>query len=335
MPQMSYRVLHRFPPPEIELVWRRFLETIDLPSHYVTPEYFLEPSIQLTQPFALMAESAGAITGVLTGGYDAGNLTSGMPHRPQLALTPGDERPAAVEALTRGLVQEGRACRLITIFAWEPLEGFSTAGFEITRAGGTVLLCLSEANDEGILQGFSATKRNCIRQAERKGVQIKDTYDSREIDELLEAFDDVHRKHRLPPRSRADLEALLKLESNRRLFIAKVEGRVIAGTIIRFVRGGLAEYSENVSLERMRHYHPNEALLWHAIRWSRAQGCRAFSFGGANEFKAGFSRHIVPIYRLRRDQSVFGVIDRSDRLVHIVRPVAKSILTRWDKLFRR
>ncbi|MBI2883045.1 MAG: GNAT family N-acetyltransferase [Candidatus Methylomirabilis oxyfera] len=189
-----------------------------------------------------------------------------MSHRPQLALTLGDERLATVEALAQGLLQEGKACRLITVFTWEPLEGFSAAGFKTTKAGETVLLRLSVANDADIFKKLSATKRNCIRQAERKGVQIKDTYDSQEIDELLDAFDEIHHKHRLPLRSRADLEALLKLDRNRKLFIAKAEDRVIAGTIIRFARRGLAEYSENVSLERMRHYHPNEVLLWHAIR---------------------------------------------------------------------
>lgn len=334
MQQTSYRILRQFPPPEIERAWRRFLEAIDLPSHYVTPEYFLEPSIQSARPFVLVAESAGAITGILTGRYLGRNLISGMPHRPQLVLAKGDGRLPAEKALIQGLLQEGRSCRLITVYAWEPLEGFSAAGFETTETAGTFLLYLS-GSAENLFQGISARKRTYIHQVKRKGVDIKDSYDIQDIDELLDVFNETHRRHRLPLRTRTELEALLKLDCNRKLFIARAEGRVIAATIIRFVRGGLAEYSENVSLERMRHYHPNEALLWETIQWSYAQGCRAFSFGGANEFKSGFSSNIAPIYRLRRDQSVFHIIDRRDRLLRIARPVAKSVLVRCKKLFTK
>lgn len=255
MQQASYRILRQFPPPEIERAWRRFLEAIDLPSHYVTPEYFLEPSIQSARPFVLVAESAGAITGILTGRYLGRNLISGMPHRPQLVLAKGDGRLPAEKALIQGLLQEGRSCRLITVYAWEPLEGFSAAGFETTETAGTFLLYLS-GSAENLFQGISARKRTYIHQVKRKGVDIKDSYDIQDIDELLDVFNETHRRHRLPLRTRTELEALLKLDCNRKLFIARAEGRVIAATIIRFVRGGLAEYSENVSLERMRHYHP-------------------------------------------------------------------------------
>ena len=177
---------------------------------------------------------------------------------------------------------------------------------------------LSRSEDE-LFRGFSATKRNCIHQAERKGIEITSTYNDTDIEDLLEAFAETHGRHGLAPRSRADLEQLLKLERNRKLFIARAEGRVIAGTIIRFELSGLAEYSENVSLKWARRYYPNEALLWRAIQWSRTQGCQAFSFGGSSLFVAGFGGELVPVYRIRRDQTFLQRIDFSESAFEVVK----------------
>ena len=43
---VSYSVICNFPPREIEAAWRQFIAHAELPSHYVTPEYFLEPSVR-------------------------------------------------------------------------------------------------------------------------------------------------------------------------------------------------------------------------------------------------------------------------------------------------
>lgn len=322
---VSYSVIHSFPTREIEVAWRQFIKKTELPSHYVTPEYFHEPYVRGhhyfadgTQPYAVLAEAGGGVTGILTGRRSNRDLISGQPHRPQLVLAAGDDRLAAEEALVHGSIQEGKECRLITVYSWTPLKAFSTAGFTTTKARNVFLLNLSRSEDE-LFRGFSATKRNCIRQAERKGIEITSTYNDTDIEDLLEAFAETHGRHGLAPRSRADLEQLLKLERNRKLFIARAEGRVIAGTIIRFELSGLAEYSENVSLKWARRYYPNEALLWRAIQWSRTQGCQAFSFGGSSLFVAGFGGELVPVYRIRRDQTFLHRIDFSESAFEVVK----------------
>jgi len=336
--RVSYSVIRNFPTREIEAAWRQFIEKAELPSHYVTPEYFLEPYVggsyyfaKGTQPYAILAEAGGRVTGILTGRRSKRDLISGQPHRPQLILAEGDDRLAAEEALVHGSIQEGRDCRLITVYSWTPLKAFSTAGFTTTKAGNVFMLNLSRSEDE-LFRGFSAAKRNRIRQAERKGIEITSTYNDRDLEDLLEAFAETHRRHGLAARSRADLEQLLKLERNRKLFVARVEGRVIAGSIVRFEPNGLAEGSENVSLERARRYRPNEALAWRAIQWSRTQGCRTFSFGSSSSFSAEFGGELVPIYRLRRDQTFLHRIDFGESAFEVVKRGARLMRRAWRKI---
>ncbi len=330
---VSCRVIRAVPDPETERAWREYLEDGALFSHYVSPEYFLEPHIEGSEPFAIVAELAGRVTGVLTGCRCDGDLISGMPHRPQLILANGETQSATEEALVRAIVHEAKKCRRVIVYSWNRLTEFEKAGFNVRPWADTLLLDLSKSNEE-IFERFSATKRNVIRQAERKGVEVASTYEDLELEQLLEAFRETATRHKLSAKSRTELKRLLQLQQNRKLFIAKVGDQVIAGTVIRFQVGGLAEYSENASLKSAWHYHPNETLLWHAIRWSRAQGCRAFDFGGYSSFKEGFGAQLVPIFRLRRgrtflDRAVLRVSDRAERMDEMARKVVRSMLRRW------
>jgi len=327
----TYRLIGEFPDTATEGHWRRLLAESTLPSHLVAPEFFLEPRTAGTQPFAILAEGAGRVTGVLTGLRRGNDLLSGMPHRPQILVAAGRDRDDAEQALVRGLLREGRGCRLIAVHTWEPLPTFAAAGLTTTPVGGIYLLDLSVPEEEIFMQ-FSATKRNCIRQAQRKGLTVQDVYDDEDLAAVKEAFDETRARHRLTPKSRADLERLLGLERNRRMFLAKVGGRAVAATIVRFERGGLAEYSENASLLSSRAYHPNEALLWHAVTWARAQGCRTFSLGGANTFKAGFGARLAPVYRMRRDQTFLRMIDRGEGAYGFAHRVVKSVFTRVSQI---
>jgi len=40
---LNFKILREFPSPDLERAWRDYLARIEFPSHYESPEYFLEP----------------------------------------------------------------------------------------------------------------------------------------------------------------------------------------------------------------------------------------------------------------------------------------------------
>jgi hypothetical protein len=63
----SYHILHRRPEGLIEALWRACLADADFPTHYIAPEYFLEPGFRNKGPFAILSLSGKEVTAVLTG----------------------------------------------------------------------------------------------------------------------------------------------------------------------------------------------------------------------------------------------------------------------------
>jgi len=74
--------------------------------------------------------------------------------------------------------------------------------------------------------------------------------------------------------------AAYKLKSNRRYFVARHDGQIIAGSSVRFSPSGLLEYSGNPSLEEHFLLKPNDLLKWNVIEWGCAQGFPHFPWGG-------------------------------------------------------
>src|ERR1700687_3505451 len=86
-----FLILHDFPRPEIEVLWRDFLGRVEFPAHYDTPEFFLEPYWIGQRIFAVLAFTDSKIVGVLTGLHDGDEVLSGLQSRPQICLDPRAE----------------------------------------------------------------------------------------------------------------------------------------------------------------------------------------------------------------------------------------------------
>ena len=83
---MNFKILHEFPPAEIEQSWREFLKRVDIPSHYNAPEYFLDPLRSGSQPFAVLAFDGNQVRGILTGFHLGREVFSGLASRPQICI---------------------------------------------------------------------------------------------------------------------------------------------------------------------------------------------------------------------------------------------------------
>ena len=112
----------------------------------------------------------------------------------------------------------------------------------------------------------------------------------------------------------------IALKNNRLLLLARHEGKIIAGVVIRFFPHGVMEYAANSSLQDALHLRPNDLLHWRAIEWGCREGMTHYSLGGAHLFLRKFGGEIVPTTRHRLDLSIFRrfaigdwIADRAER----------------------
>lgn len=284
--------------------WNAFLADADFATHYVTPNFFLDPYVR-ENAFAIIVEDAkGAIAAIATGNKEGKCASAGLFSRPQLVISRNADLAAVLPALAGGL--DKLDVELSEIYSFTRLTGFDAAGFserESTEATSVVMLDLS-LGAEALFSEFSQTRRNEIRKAERRGdVEISEIETEAEFEEFFAIHLDWKARKRETPDTREQMRTAISQRENRRYFIAKVAGKVVAGSIYRFCPGGVVEYAANFSLPEFQRHRPNDLIGWHAIKWACDEGLKQFSMGGSHLFLRRFGGGIVKTYRYRRDTS--------------------------------
>lgn len=301
---MSWIVLHNFPEPELEQKWREFLSRADFPTHYTSPEYFRETFFTDLKPFVVLALEGGEIIGALSGLHRADKVECGIQWRPQISCDPTVDQAIVGEHLLQGLSEEARDAKLIEIHTWQPVEVWQAHRFKVLKQEAVVMLDLKLGAD-AIFKQFVGTRRTDIRKAIKSGVEVFEATTSEDVAAFYEIHCEWSRHKGFTPMAVEQLEEALKQRGNRRLFLARHEGRVIAGTILRFYQGGIAEYAANCSSAESLPLKPNDLLQWRAIEWACNEGFQRYSFGSTHPFMRKFGGEIVPSYRYRRDRTLF------------------------------
>jgi CelD/BcsL family acetyltransferase involved in cellulose biosynthesis len=178
---------------------------------------------------------------------------------------------------TRGFVWNVR-------FDHEPLAaGLSSVGLKFERISTHVLPLKQDY--EQVFAGYSATMRNHIRKAQRRGVRVR----AAETDEDVRAYYEVHMKL---VKQRQDKEGygpvypiglfqeLIKIREGARLLVAEVGECVVAGGLF-FRDGSSVMYWHGASDRDYSHLFPSCAVLDEAICWACADGAEFFNFGGS------------------------------------------------------
>ena len=293
-------IFRSFPTPEIEKSWRSLLARVELPSHYAAPEFLLEKHLSARRPFAVLAMEGGVMTGM----HGPHLTVSGLPVRAQVCLDhPGNEE--AIGALVSGFLAEAGSFDLIEINSWTPLAVAEKLGFKVQQVDGPVVLDLTQPLD-ALFKGLNSKRRN-IQCAIRNNIEFTEATDSN----FSAYYEDVYSRWRQTPRKKI-LEAettfegydrRFRLNANRKLFLARVDGKTVAGVFLRFHEGGLAEYSAGSSLDEYLHLRPNDFLQWKTIEWAQSRGFKAYSLGGANQFHRAFGGAVIPAYRYLLDRT--------------------------------
>ena len=157
---------------------------------------------------------------------------------------------------------------------------------------------------EALFRKFSENKRRNIRRAIKNGVSVVPPK-TRKVAAYYKVCLDWSQRKRLPAPGEEEFHQTIALKNNRLLLLARHEGKIIAGVVIRFFPHGVMEYAANSSLQNALHLRPNDLLHWRAIEWGCREGMTHYSLGGAHLFLRKFGGEIVPTTRHRLDLSIF------------------------------
>jgi hypothetical protein len=314
----GFAILHDFPAPREEAAWRELLTRAESPEQYDSPDFFLEPYWKGANPFAVLAFDGDRVIGSVTGVHTGGMVTCGLLSRPQVCVAKDADANLASNLLVDGLLKEAGTTKLITVYGWEwtPLPAFSRRGFRTRNVGGDVVLDLRPGADE-VFKQFHKGPRRDIRAAIRNGVEVSEAKTPEDLAAYLEVYSAwlrTKRKKIHVTQDIADIAKIHEMTENHRRFLARYQGKVIAASTVRFLRGGLIVYSGNCSYDQFMRLLPNDLLLWKTIQWACEQGFWKYSLGGAHPFLRKWGGTIVPIYRYRLDRTFLRRHDFGEEL---------------------
>lgn len=301
----SFQVLYGEPAGPIEIAWRTCLADSDCPSHYTAPEYFREPMLDGKRAFAVLSIVGEGVTAVMTGLHYGNRVLSGLSTRPQVAFLRHVDRTVSMRNLVAGILQEAGSAKLIDLFVWSDMAGLVDARFSQRPYRGVVMLDLAPGPD-ALFRKFSQTRRNDIRRAIRSGVSVDLAESPDDVMTYYAVYVDWARRRRLQiTREEEFREEFLTTRSNRQLLLARYNGEVIAGLVLRFFPGGVMEYAARSVLQSALYLKPNDLLHWRAIEWACAEGLTKYNLGGTGLFLRKFGGEVVPTIRHRLDLSLF------------------------------
>jgi len=319
---VAIKVVTTFPDRSTESAWREFLNNADFPSHYTAPEFFLEPRFRGNNPFAVLAYRGGSIVGVLTGTVTGKDVLSGQESSPQIALLPGQDAGPVLARLIEGALGRGPRAGRTEICSWREMEAFAAAGFRCQELNGVVMIDLSQG-PTALFRGFS--QRSNITKAMRSGLEVAQASSAEEFGAYWEIYARWSADRGFAVVPQVEFCELFARVDNRRLFLARYEGKIIAGSVVRFNRHGLLEYAANSSLPQFQQLRANDLLQWRIIEWGAAEGLRWYSMGGTSFFHQKFGGATRATFRYCLDRSFLRRHDRKEQVLTLARRIWKSV----------
>lgn len=302
----EYLVITASPVAKLRARWEDFLCNAPFATHYVTPDFFADPFAGRGEKFAILAVNGEQIDAVLTGVRVNNKLVSGMAVRPQTAFRSGVDKVSAANALVRGLVSHAdETDELITFHSWEMIDGLASFGYSHEAADGAnrvVMLDLAKGADT-LFKEFSERRRTDLRKTIKQGkLEVKLLETEAELAELYEIHKDWNTRKGNTPDA-FELFGAMLTSRHRATFIAIHDGKIVAGTYLRFVKGGIVEYAANNSLAEFQRLRPNELLGWKVIEWACENGFAKFSLGASHPFLARYGGELFSSHRYQLDRT--------------------------------
>ncbi len=313
----KYLVVTSSPDKDCTAKWNNCLRNAAFASHYVSPDFFVDPFAGSGERFAVLATDGDRINAVLTGVKVNDRVMSGLGVRPQTVFRNGANRVDSGKSLAYGLAAvAGQSADLVQFYSWEPIDGLDGLGYEHEQCFGAdqvVMLDLTKGA-EALFKEFSERRRTDLRKTMKQGkLHIKILETEAELAELYEIHKDWNRRKGNAPDPFDSFQAAVKSE-HRAIFIAVFEGKIVAGTYLRFCSGGVVEYAANNSLGEFQKLRPNELLGWKAIEWACESGFKKFSLGASHPFLARYGGELVAAHRYQLDNTLLKLHANRERL---------------------
>lgn len=164
-------------------------------------------------------------------------------------------------------------------------------------------LDIKNRTKEEIFENFSSKTKYNIRLAGRKGVVVRVGADNgHDLEEFVRLMKITGERDGFSTRSIVYFRRLLSgLGGCARLYVAELDGKIIAGTIA-IQYGNKTWYLYGVSDNESRNVMPNHLLQWEMIGWAVDSGSEIFDFRGVS----GDLSPENPLYGLYRFKKGFG-----------------------------
>jgi lipid II:glycine glycyltransferase (peptidoglycan interpeptide bridge formation enzyme) len=137
-------------------------------------------------------------------------------------------------------------------------------------------------SEEALLKGMRKTTRYLIKKAQKDGVEIIRSSDTKDLEKFWKIYEDTSRRQHFTPFSRKylQLEWETFAKANQAvLFFGKYRGEFIAAALIIFSpHSGF--YHQGASLQKYAKIPASYLLQWEAIREAKKRGCRLYNFWG-------------------------------------------------------
>ena len=221
-------------------------------------------------------------------------------------LRPGVSRRAALEALAPFAFNDLGCAHLEVRDRFALPADYDGLGMRWATAP-TAVISLTPTEDQLFAAMAAACRRN-IRKAERGGVIIEEAVDDPSFaNDFYDQLRDVFAKQNLVPTYSIDrVRALIRhLTPAGRILLLRARdpgGRCIATAVLPWHHNTMYFWG-GASYRPDQHLRPNEALIWHALRWARAHGVTEFDFVGGNSYKQKYGTTEVPVPWARRSRS--------------------------------
>ncbi len=325
---LRYIVITEQPGSEVISTWNDLLDNCSHATHFTTPDFFVDPSVRVGERFAVLALNGHRIEGIVTGLRNGRQIRCGLPDRPQTAFRDGVDLLALYAPLCQGIDEfGGDEVELVDIYSWVQIGEIGSTGFVESRCGNgdrVVMLDLTKG-PETLFRDFSERRRTQLRKAQKAGkIVVKRVETEAELGELYKIHTVWNETKGITPDTYENFRKVLG-SKYRMILIAFFEGKIIAGTYMRYCENGIVEYAANNSLVEFWNLQANKLLGWRAIEWACENGFGKFSLGASHPFLNRFGREIVAAFRYRSDRSFLRHHSNRERFNAMARNVYPSL----------
>jgi len=239
-------------------------------------------------------------------------------------LRAGVSRRAALEALIAFAFGDLRCVHFELQDRWLSHAEVADLGLEVTHS---VMFELDlTAEDDDMFGRMSGPCRRSIRKSAKSGVIVEQAGGEQFAAEYHEQLIDVFARKQLTPSYGVErvTELIRCLEPTGRLLLLRArgpDGNSIATGIFPAMNG-TAHFWGSASWRQLMWLRPNEALVWHAMRYWRDRGMTVMELGGGGDYKRKFGPREFTVPHVR--------LSRTAALGHL-RNAAETVLSRGHR----